>query len=301
MIRSIRPAWLAAALILALSLTACSAAGRSSSPPPSNPDSSTDYGHATDGPGGGFAARDPGGRRSTVDIRPRCRYRLVLVRQRPDRPAASCPGPRLVRPGGVHQRVRAAVPAADRQRVQRQRRRGPDAGVLRQPNESGEHAPAPDRSADPGRGRRPSGADAALTFVIDTSGSMSDAGKLDLVEVALHALVDQLRADRCGGHRGVQRPRRHRPADDLGLAPEADLNHAIDGLRKPTAVPIWRPVWSPGTTWPGKAFRGGATNRVVILSDGLANTGEHQLGPDPGRGPGAGRQADHPARGRRRQ
>src|SRR5262245_38795077 len=36
-------------------------------------------------------------------------------------------------------------------------------------------------------------ADAALTFVVDVSGSMSEPGRLDLVQDALHTLVDQLR------------------------------------------------------------------------------------------------------------
>src|SRR5262245_55305939 len=35
--------------------------------------------------------------------------------------------------------------------------------------------------------------DAALTLVIDVSGSMGDPGKLDMVKQALHTLVDQLR------------------------------------------------------------------------------------------------------------
>src|SRR3954452_20989517 len=39
-------------------------------------------------------------------------------------------------------------------------------------------------------GTRP---DAALTFVIDVSGSMGDAGKLDMVQEALHTFVDKAR------------------------------------------------------------------------------------------------------------
>ncbi len=34
---------------------------------------------------------------------------------------------------------------------------------------------------------------AALTFVVDVSGSMGEPGKLDLVKSALHTLIEQLR------------------------------------------------------------------------------------------------------------
>src|ERR671915_1407179 len=44
------------------------------------------------------------------------------------------------------------------------------------------------RAASPGTRR-----DANLTFVVDTSGSMAEPGRLDLVKDALHTLIDQLR------------------------------------------------------------------------------------------------------------
>src|SRR5262249_49664666 len=40
---------------------------------------------------------------------------------------------------------------------------------------------------------RESRPDAALTFVVDISGSMGEPGKLDLVKSALHTLIEQLR------------------------------------------------------------------------------------------------------------
>ena len=47
-------------------------------------------------------------------------------------------------------------------------------------------------TADRGRGLgRPS--DAALTFVIDVSGSIAEPARLDLVQDALNVLIDQLR------------------------------------------------------------------------------------------------------------
>src|SRR6185369_9560943 len=44
------------------------------------------------------------------------------------------------------------------------------------------------RAEDPGRR-----SDAALTFVVDVSGSMAEPNKLDLVQDALHTLINQLR------------------------------------------------------------------------------------------------------------
>ncbi|MEU6667630.1 von Willebrand factor type A domain-containing protein [Streptomyces sp. NPDC046727] len=125
------------------------------------------------------------------------------------------------------------------------------------------------RPAAPDASRPP----AALTFVIDTSGSMDEPGRLDLAQHALNTLTDRLRDDdsvalvtfsgnaetvlpmtRLGGHRG----RVHdavdsltaRNATDLGAGVEEGYATAVEGLRK------------------------GATNRVVLISDALANTGE---------------------------
>lgn len=114
---------------------------------------------------------------------------------------------------------------------------------------------------------------AALTFVIDVSGSMGEPGRLDLAKSALATMTDRLRDDdsvaivtfsgeagtvlpptRLGGHRG----RVHEavsglePSDstNLGAGVETGYATAVEGLRK------------------------GATNRVVLISDALANTGD---------------------------
>ncbi|TLS43386.1 VWA domain-containing protein [Streptomyces montanus] len=114
---------------------------------------------------------------------------------------------------------------------------------------------------------------AALTFVIDVSGSMAEPGRLDLVKDSLGVMTDQLRDDdsvaivtfsdeaetvlpmtRLGDHRG----RVHEAIDtlkptlstNLGAGVETGYGTAVEGLRE------------------------GATNRVVLLSDALANTGE---------------------------
>jgi Ca-activated chloride channel family protein len=125
------------------------------------------------------------------------------------------------------------------------------------------------------RGSEPTGErpPAALTFVIDVSGSMAEPGRLDLARRSLATMTDRLRADdsvaivtfsdeaetvlpmtRLGDHRG----RVHdavdglEPADstNLGAGVETGYATAVEGLRR------------------------GATNRVVLVSDALANTGD---------------------------
>ncbi|MEU0522795.1 vWA domain-containing protein [Streptomyces niveus] len=127
------------------------------------------------------------------------------------------------------------------------------------------------RPADPGGERPP----AALTFVIDISGSMAETGRLDLVKESLGILTDELRGDdsialvtfsaeaetRLPMTRvGDSRARIHdvieelEPSDstNVGAGVETGYDEAVDGRRS------------------------GATNRVVLLSDALANTGETQ-------------------------
>ncbi|MCX5100775.1 MULTISPECIES: von Willebrand factor type A domain-containing protein [unclassified Streptomyces] len=124
--------------------------------------------------------------------------------------------------------------------------------------------------AAPARDERPP---AALTFVVDISGSMAEAGRLDLVKKSLDILTDELRDDdsvslitfsdeaetllpmtRLRDHRGRIRDRvdSMEPTDSTNV--EAGIrrgyDEAVDGHVE------------------------GANNRVVLLSDALANTGE---------------------------
>ncbi|WP_020522674.1 vWA domain-containing protein [Catelliglobosispora koreensis] len=113
--------------------------------------------------------------------------------------------------------------------------------------------------------------DANLTFVIDVSGSMAERGRLDLVQDALHYLVDQLRPtdavaivtfnDRARIAREMTRvsnkERLHTAIDSLSAGGSTNLGEGIV-----TAYQLAR-----------DSFRQGATNRVILLSDGLANTG----------------------------
>ncbi|MEW1684651.1 von Willebrand factor type A domain-containing protein [Streptomyces sp. NPDC093594] len=125
------------------------------------------------------------------------------------------------------------------------------------------------RAAEPDDDRPP----AALTFVVDISGSMAEPGRLDLAREALGTMTDRLRDDdsvalvtfsdeaetvlpmtRLGGHRGTVHDAVDslEPTDstNLGAGVETGYGTAVEGLRE------------------------GATNRVVLVSDALANTGE---------------------------
>lgn len=116
---------------------------------------------------------------------------------------------------------------------------------------------------------------AALTFVIDISGSMAEPGRLDLAQESLGTMTDQLRDDdsvalvtfsdeaetvlpmtRLGGNRG-------------------EIHDAIDGLRPAQSTNLGAGV-EDGYETAVDGLREGATNRVVLVSDALANTGETQ-------------------------
>ncbi|WP_409057773.1 von Willebrand factor type A domain-containing protein [Streptomyces sp. SYP-A7185] len=123
---------------------------------------------------------------------------------------------------------------------------------------------------DTSDGERPP---AALTFVIDVSGSMAEPGRLDLVQESLGTMTDQLRDDdsvalvtfsdsaetvlpmtRIGDHRGK-------------------VHSAVDAL-EPTQSTNLEAGVRTGYDTAVRGKRDGSTNRVVLLSDALANTGE---------------------------
>lgn len=125
------------------------------------------------------------------------------------------------------------------------------------------------RTAEPSDERPP----AALTFVIDVSGSMAEPGRLDLARESLGTMTDRLRDDdsvalvtfsdeaeavlpmtRLGGHRG-------------------EIHDAIDSLEPTDSTNLGAGVES-GYETAVEGLREGATNRVVLVSDALANTGE---------------------------
>ena len=90
---------------------------------------------------------------------------------------AGCPTPRPIRPEEFVNSFRQDYAAARRQRLRRHRRRRP-AGPTRE--RTGRWSGV--GLADPRRHVRRSAPPAALTFVVDVSGSMAEPGRLDLVK-----------------------------------------------------------------------------------------------------------------------
>jgi Ca-activated chloride channel family protein len=115
---------------------------------------------------------------------------------------------------------------------------------------------------------------AALTFVVDVSGSMGQENRLGMVKASLGLLLDELRPDDrvalvVYGSRGrvVLAPTADKEAlraTILGLYPEGATN-AEEGL-------------ALGYDVASAALRPGAINRIILASDGVANVGA--TGPD---------------------
>ena len=113
--------------------------------------------------------------------------------------------------------------------------------------------------------------DATLTFVVDTSGSMGEPGRLDLVRAALHTLVDRLRpTDSVGivAFSGTARVVREMTPVSSGAA----LHAAIDTLVPESSTNLEEGLVL-GYEQARIGFRPGTSNRVIVLSDGLANSG----------------------------
>ncbi|MDR8411616.1 von Willebrand factor type A domain-containing protein [Nonomuraea sp. 3-1Str] len=126
-------------------------------------------------------------------------------------------------------------------------------------------------------GLRTRGSDAAsrrpadLTFVVDVSGSMGEPGRLDLVKQALHTLIDQLAAgDRVSVVAFSDTAETVVPMTSLTARPE--LHAAVDRLAVQGGTNLEAGLVT-GYRQAAGAFRAAATNRVVLLSDGLANQG----------------------------
>ncbi|MBE3016143.1 von Willebrand factor type A domain-containing protein [Microbispora sp. NEAU-D428] len=112
----------------------------------------------------------------------------------------------------------------------------------------------------------------SLTFVVDVSGSMAEAGRLDLVRRALHTLVDQLVP---GDQVSIVSFREEAQvvAEMTAVTYRAELHEAIDMLGAGGSTNLSDGL-DTGYRLAAGAFRQDATNRVILLSDGLANTGE---------------------------
>ncbi|MFC9244379.1 von Willebrand factor type A domain-containing protein [Streptomyces sp. NPDC057136] len=114
---------------------------------------------------------------------------------------------------------------------------------------------------------------AALTFVVDISGSMAEPGRLDLAKKSLGILTDELRdddsvslvtfSDRAETRLPMTRLQGNRTKvrDIVDAMEPQDSTNVDAGIRR-------------GYDEAVKGHRKGANNRVVLLSDALANTGE---------------------------
>jgi Ca-activated chloride channel family protein len=120
-------------------------------------------------------------------------------------------------------------------------------------------------------------ADAALTFVIDISGSMAEPGRLDLVQDALHYLIDQLRpSDRVAivvYSDEARVLREMTPASN-----RAALHGAVADLATENSTNLEAGLVL-GYRVARDGFVEGASNRVILLSDGLANVGNTSADP----------------------
>ena len=114
--------------------------------------------------------------------------------------------------------------------------------------------------------------DAQLTFVIDVSGSMVDPGKLDVVQQALHTLITALRPSDAVGI--VTFSDNARVVRELGtLGNKRAANDSIDALHTEGSTNLQAGL-EAGYQVARAGYRAGKTNRVILLSDGLANNGE---------------------------
>ncbi|MFD8571276.1 von Willebrand factor type A domain-containing protein [Streptomyces sp. NPDC059639] len=120
-------------------------------------------------------------------------------------------------------------------------------------------------------------APATLTFVVDISGSMGQPGRLDLVRSSLSQLTGRLRADDSialvtfSGEAKTVLPMTR--LGSKGGAVREKVQDAIDTLEATDSTNLEAGI-TTGYATAVKGARSGATNRVVLLSDALANSGE---------------------------
>lgn len=125
------------------------------------------------------------------------------------------------------------------------------------------------RTADADDERPP----AALTFVIDISGSMGEPGRLDLAREALGTMTDELRDDDSvalvtfSGEAETVLPMTRLDGN------RGEIHDAIDSLEPTDSTNLGAGV-ETGYETAVEGLREDATNRVVLVSDALANTGE---------------------------
>ncbi|MFE9018963.1 von Willebrand factor type A domain-containing protein [Streptomyces sp. NPDC007808] len=114
---------------------------------------------------------------------------------------------------------------------------------------------------------------AALTFVIDISGSMAEPGRLDLARDSLGVMTDRLRDDDSVAIVTFSdEAETVQPMTRLG-GNRDEVHDAIDSLEPTDSTNLGAGV-ETGYETAVEGLREGATNRVVLVSDALANTGD---------------------------
>lgn len=115
---------------------------------------------------------------------------------------------------------------------------------------------------------------ASLTFVVDVSGSMAEPGRLDLVKTSMRTMVEQLRDDDALSLVSFSdEAKTVLPMTTLnGERQRAKARGAITALETAGSTNLHAGLRT-GYRQAVKGVRAGATNRVVLLSDALANTG----------------------------
>ncbi|WP_031478656.1 vWA domain-containing protein [Streptomyces bicolor] len=114
---------------------------------------------------------------------------------------------------------------------------------------------------------------AALTFVIDVSGSMAEPGRLDLAKESLGVMTNRLRDDDSVAIVTFSdEAERVLPMTRLG-GNRDEIHDAIDSLEPTDSTNLGAGV-ETGYETAEEGLRSGATNRVVLVSDALANTGD---------------------------
>ncbi len=113
---------------------------------------------------------------------------------------------------------------------------------------------------------------ANLTLVIDTSGSMSTPERLGLVKQSLSLLIDQLNPEdrvaivQFGGEARLV-------CEHTPVSQKADLLDAVNGLQAGGPTQFDKGL-ELGYQLATDGFKAGDSNRIIVMSDGVANLGE---------------------------
>ncbi len=112
---------------------------------------------------------------------------------------------------------------------------------------------------------------AALTFVIDVSGSMDQSNRLPMAKQAMTMLTEQLRPDDTVAV-VVYGDRAHTVLEPTPASKKETIYAALQSLRSEGSTNVQAGL-ELGYTVALRHFKGGGINRVILCSDGVANNG----------------------------